>query len=89
MIFSELSDKITVRVEINGFKRELCGEIANDDVKDELTTVQLLYKLLREYSGIDQPWGLLTGVRPVKLFRKIIEEVGLDGAREKFEKEFL
>ncbi|MBQ1437073.1 MAG: coproporphyrinogen dehydrogenase HemZ [Ruminococcus sp.] len=88
MIFSELSDKITVRVEINGFKRELCGEIANDDVKDELTTVQLLYKLLREYSGIDQPWGLLTGVRPVKLFRKIIEEVGLDGAREKFEKEF-
>ncbi len=27
----------------------------------------LLYKLLREYTGKDMPWGILTGVRPVKV----------------------
>ena len=63
-VFSELSDKITVKVQINDFFAEDEAEIKNDDTLDELSTVSLLYKMLRDYSQISQPWGLLTGVRP-------------------------
>lgn len=87
-VFSELSDKITVRVQIADFCREETAEIRGDDTLDELSTVSLLYKILRDYSQISQPWGLLTGVRPVKLLRKISEEIGMDNALKRFTDEF-
>lgn len=33
----------------------------------------LLYKVLSEYTGIEIPWGILTGVRPVKVLSKLSE----------------
>lgn len=87
-VYSELSDKITVRVQIADFCREETADIKGDDALDELSTVSLLYKILRDYSQIDQPWGLLTGVRPVKLLRKISEETGMDAALNRFTGEF-
>jgi oxygen-independent coproporphyrinogen-3 oxidase len=87
-VFSELSDKITVKVQINDFFAEDEAEIKNDDTLDELSTVSLLYKMLRDYSQISQPWGLLTGVRPVKLLRKISEESGIDSAVSRFTNDF-
>ena len=33
-----------------------------------------LYALLREYTGIRPPWGSLTGIRPTKVARQLIEE---------------
>ncbi len=87
-VFSELSDKITVRVQINDFYAEDEAQIQNDDTLDELSTVSLLYKMLREYSNISQPWGLLTGVRPVKLLRKISEESDMDTAVSRFTNDF-
>ena len=87
-IFSELSDKITVRVQINDFSAGDEAQIQNDDTLDELSTVSLLYKMLRDYTQISQPWGLLTGVRPVKLLRKISEESGMDAAVSRFKNEF-
>ena len=87
-VFSELSDKITVRVQIADFCREETSAIKGDDTQDELSTVTLLYKILRDYSQISQPWGLLTGVRPVKLLRKISEEAGMDNAVKRFTDEF-
>ena len=87
-VFSELSDKITVKVQINDFFAEDEAEIKNDDTLDELSTVSLLYKMLRDYSQISQPWGLLTGVRPVKLLRKISEESDIDSAVSRFTNDF-
>ena len=87
-VFSELSDKITVKVQINDFFAEDEAEIKNDDTLDELSTVSLLYKMLRDYSKISQPWGLLTGVRPVKLLRKISEESDIDSAVLRFTNDF-
>ena len=87
-VFSELSDKITVRVRIADFCREETAVIKGDDTADELSTVTLLYKILRDYSQISQPWGLLTGVRPVKLLRNISEEIGMDNAVKRFTGEF-
>ncbi len=33
----------------------------------------LLYKALREYTGHDLPWGILTGVRPVKVISALTD----------------
>lgn len=40
-------------------------KLTDDD--NELVSAQLLYKLLCDFTGLTQPWGILTGVRPVKL----------------------
>ena len=84
-IFTELSDIVKIEVSINNFQKSLITDKTNDN---ELTSAQLLYKLLCEYSGYTQPWGVLTGVRPVKLFRRLCEELGEEGARNKFLNEF-
>ena len=87
-IYSEMSEVITVKVKINSFSEERTAKIVCNDVEDELSTVQLLYQILCNYSGITQPWGLLTGVRPVKLLRRVGEEVGEIKAQSKFLNDF-
>ncbi len=84
-IYTEVSEKVIIRAEINGFTKSLSADKADDN---ELAAAQLLYKILCEYTGITQPWGLLTGVRPVKLLRRIKEEVGEERAKSKFTDEF-
>ncbi len=39
----------------------------------------LLYKALREFTGRDLPWGILTGVRPVKVLSKMTDTQALQG----------
>lgn len=84
-IYTEVSDKICISVSINSFSKQMSAEKTDDN---ELTAAQLLYVILCEYTEISQPWGLLTGVRPVKLFRKIADELGAEGARKKFTEQF-
>ncbi len=84
-IYTEVSDKVKIEVSINNFQKSLVADKTDDN---ELTSAQLLYKLLCQYSGYTQPWGVLTGVRPVKLFRRLCEELGEEGAQNKFNDEF-
>lgn len=84
-IFTEVSDTVSISVKIADFSKTLSAPTADDN---ELIAAQLLYKILCEFSGINQPWGLLTGVRPVKLFRRICEEVGKEKAIQKFKNDF-
>ena len=84
-IYTEVSDKVCISAEINGFAKSLTAEKTDDN---ELVAAQLLYKILCEYTGITQPWGVLTGVRPVKLLRRISEEEGQINAEKKFIDEF-
>lgn len=60
--------------------------LTDDD--NELVSAQLLYKLLCDFTGLTQPWGILTGVRPVKLLRRLAEESSEEQAVKKFEKDF-
>ena len=78
-IYTELGDNITVRVKIGDFFEEQSVEKADDSGADELIFVKLLYQSLVRFSGIHQAWGLLTGVRPIKLLRKVAAQKG-DGA---------
>ena len=83
-IYTELGADVTVRVETGAFAAERHAPRAEKDADNELTTVQLLYQLLVQLSGIQQPWGLLTGVRPIKLLRKLTREQGEEAALRRF-----
>lgn len=54
-----------------------------DDEQERLLAV-MLYKILCEYTGLTPPWGILTGVRPIKLFRRLREAGGEEYAERYF-----
>ena len=87
-IYAEAGESITVRVQIAGFCREATAALQGDRDKDELATVQLVYRMLEEYSGVSQAWGLLTGVRPIKLLRKLLAAKGEEETRRVFTQEY-
>lgn len=87
-VYTEVCDKVKVSVVVNDFFMEKEGQKADDDETDELTTAQLLYKILSKLTGITQPWGILTGVRPVKLLRRLSEQSDIKSAEDKFLNDF-
>ena len=87
-IYTEVSDKITISVNIGSFNKSETAVKKLVDNDNELVSAQLLYKLLCDFTGLTQPWGILTGVRPVKLLRRLAEESSEEQAVKKFEKDF-
>lgn len=61
----------------------------NLNKKTENTMAVCLYELLSKMTGVKQWWGILTGVRPIKLFRRLSKEYGEDYAKDYFEQELL
>lgn len=87
-IYTEVSDKITILVNIGSFNKSETAVKKLTDDDNELVSAQLLYKLLCDFTGLTQPWGILTGVRPVKLLRRLAEESNEEQAVKKFENDF-
>lgn len=87
-IYTEVSDKITISVNIGSFNKSETAVKKLTDDDNELVSAQLLYKLLCDFTGLTQPWGILTGVRPVKLLRRLAEKSSEEQAVKKFEKDF-
>ena len=87
-IYTGISDKIIISVNIGSFNKSETAVKKLTDDDDELVSAQLLYKLLCDFTGLTQPWGILTGVRPVKLLRRLAEESNEEQAVKKFEKDF-
>ncbi len=79
---------VFAKLDIDGDKR--CSDMlvsVNDEGEEkcsEQTMARALYKILCEHTGVTQPWGILTGVRPVKLFRCLASEYGTSAAKEYF-----
>ena len=86
--YTEVSDKIIISVNIGSFNKSETAVKKLTDDDNELVSAQLLYKLLCDFTGLTQPWGILTGVRPVKLLRRLAEESNEEQAVKKFEKDF-
>lgn len=65
-------------VSYNGKKLHKSADIPenteNYKNKCELELCRLVYVMLKEITGIHSPWGLLTGIRPVKRVSKLIDE---------------
>lgn len=82
-IYSELSDRLKVEVKIGEFSACKSADVSGDKEQNELSACQMLYKILCDFAQIQQPWGMLTGVRPVKLLRKLSQKFGEQAARDK------
>lgn len=68
----------------------LCTEIDEETVAyQERIMAVTLFKMLSEYTGMTPPWGVLTGVRPIKLFRKMSSEYGLEYTKNYFKNKLL
>ena len=83
-VLTEISEGLlTAQVKIGDFEKKL----SLDNCKDsdiELELAHMVYKLLCEYTGIKPPWGILTGVRPIKLFRRISQDSTVHEAERYF-----
>ena len=80
-ILTSVTDKVLVEVSIDGSKAVLEEPLSDDD---ELTMGRMLYRLLSQVCSRELPWGILTGVRPIKLFSKLCERDGEEAASKYF-----
>ncbi len=85
--------KIKVSAEAEGFFSEGEAFAEADPEELEKTTERklavCLYDQLVKLTGRKQPWGILTGVRPIKLFRRLTEQYGQEYAEKYFRDELL
>lgn len=51
----------------------------------EYGVTSLLYEALKNLTGISPPWGMLTGVHPLKLLRQYVEKLGDEEGLKQFE----
>ncbi len=66
-------------------KIEIDEGMARPEIKNRLK--QLLYTVLSEHTGIQLPWGTLTGIRPVKIPMTMLTEGRSDGDIMEYMKE--
>lgn len=87
-VYTEISHKIIVKTEINGYKNENSLSLTEDEIENERRMAEIIFNFLTEYTEVKPPWGLLTGVRPVKLLRRLMEDEGLMGAIDHYRNKF-
>lgn len=80
-IITRLSDELRVEVSVGDYNRKERAKLSDDN---ERLICELLYKILCELTQITPPWGMLTGVRPEKLYRRLKEEKGESAADSYF-----
>lgn len=83
-VYTSYTDDIIVSVLLDGFEKSLSCSKSGDSTKDELTMAQLLYEILCERFDTTLPWGILTGVRPIKLLRRLVDAHGAENASAYF-----
>ncbi|MEA5011655.1 MAG: coproporphyrinogen dehydrogenase HemZ [Angelakisella sp.] len=64
----------TVTLKLEDREESLSETCSNTDRETELSICRLLYQLLSKFTGHHVEWGILTGIRPVKLIRQMREE---------------
>ncbi len=89
----EEASHLTVRLVLDDFDEtaEETVRKGEDDHRDacELAMATLLYHHLVKLCGFTQSWGVLTGVRPVKLLRRLTAERGTAAAEAFFRDKLL
>ncbi len=83
-VYTEVS-KSVLKVKVSADEKcEVLTCNADEGDDKELLLATLLYKCLSKICNRTLPWGLLTGVRPIKLFRRLADST----CREEAEKYF-
>ena len=72
-------------------EQEACvsGETPDLEKECERELAVLLFTLLTKLTQITPTWGILTGVRPIKLMRRLTSELGETGAKAYFRDKLL
>ncbi len=83
-VLTSYNDNISVTVSLYGFSKTLSSKKTSVSEDDELTMALLLYELLCERFSTTLPWGILTGVRPIKLLRNLVDKYGEETAKNYF-----
>lgn len=82
---------LSVRLKIDSYRSEnsdlLCPE--EPESEQERRLALLLFRLLVDYCGFTPKWGILTGVRPVKLLRRLVADRGEEEGLDYFQTRFL
>lgn len=87
-LIEEKSDiVIKVDVFIDNFNDKSIKTLKSGD-NPELEMSLLLFDIFTEFTGITPPWGVLTGVRPIKLFRRYAVDKGIDYAVDFFRSKY-
>ncbi len=85
--------RLACRVWLDSFDEtaESAVSVGGEDFSDrcELELCTLLYRLLVKLLGFTHGWGLVTGVRPVKLLRRLVRENGEEAALAYFRDKLL
>ncbi|MBQ9860143.1 MAG: coproporphyrinogen dehydrogenase HemZ [Clostridia bacterium] len=89
----EKTAHLSCRVWLDSFDETATATVTDDGVgfRDccELELCTLLYRLLVKLLGFTHGWGLITGVRPVKLLRRLVRESGEEAALAYFRDKLL
>jgi len=87
---SDKGYKLYSALKLNNKLYELTEEASvSDDKEHERILAVLLYRCFCELTGYSSRWGILTGVRPAKLFSKMSKEIGIDATVEYFRNKLL
>lgn len=70
-------------------EQTVTAEQAHQDKECERLLAVLLYGLFTKLCQYTPKWGILTGVRPIKLLRRLSEEMGLENALNYFQQGLL
>lgn len=85
--------RLFCRLRLETFDETLAASVENDHPQwrdeCELQLATLLYRLLSRLFGYEQEWGIVTGVRPVKLLRRLVRDEGEDAALRYFREQLL
>ncbi len=81
--------RLSAELRLDGRSHKLCDTLPSFDEKEcELVLAGLLFECFVAITGYRIKWGLLTGIRPVKLFLRLCDEMGSEAAEKYFRERF-
>lgn len=84
---------VTAQLNLNGSKAEFSAVVDTEiqDIKKETQheLARQLFYCFEKITGYRSEWGILTGVRPAKLFLRYCDKYGIDYAENFFKNKFL
>lgn len=84
---------ITAELKTKSYQRRaaaLLNPQQSDDEKEQKRRMEiLLFELFCDCCGFTPKWGILTGIRPIKLLRSILSSMGEEKGMEYFKRNFL
>ncbi len=82
------SVEITVEVNTGEYHEKTERTFSADNENLELEMALMLFEHFTKLTNVTPPWGVLTGVRPIKLFRRLSKEHGFEYAVDYFLNKF-